>query len=101
MRPDQLDRYTIAQLRQMHRTAFEDANAAFARLDRNLEDRKAAPYPSPAHSIAMLQYPALRAAAEEKVDHMLALSMEIDRRYAAADQADLDKIARVAARFLS
>jgi hypothetical protein len=85
-----LDGYTIAQLREMHRVAFEDASAAFARLDRNLEDRRGAPYPSAAHSVAAAQYPALRAAAEE-----------IDRRYAAADQADLDKIARVAARFLS
>lgn len=96
-----LDGYTLAQLRKMHRAAFEDASAAFARLDRNLEERRAAPYPSPAHSLALFEYPLLRASAEEKVDHMLALSMEIDRRYAAADQADLDKIARVAARFLS
>jgi hypothetical protein len=96
-----LDGYTITQLREMHRVAFEDASAAFARLDQNLEARRSAPYPSPAHSLAVAVYPALRAAAEEKVDHMLALSMEIDRRYAAADQADLDKIARVAARFLS
>jgi hypothetical protein len=91
-----LDGYTTAQLQAMYRVAFEDTSAALDRLHKNLQDRLTLPYPSPAHAVVLAQYAALYEAAQEKHEHMRALGLELERRYADADAADLDRIARTA-----
>jgi hypothetical protein len=96
-----LDGYTMTQLMQMRRVAFEDTSAALDRLHKNLQDRMTLPYPSPAHAVVAAQYPALRAAAESKHQHMLALDLEIARRNAEAEEIALDMIEKAALRCLS
>ena len=86
------DGYTIAQLRQMHRAAFEDASDAFDGLFENLGKQMELPYPSAEHAAVRAQQDALRAAVRDAAEHLRALRMEIETREAEAEEAALDKI---------
>jgi hypothetical protein len=85
-----LDGYTTAQLEDMHRAAWEDTSAAFDRVHDNLNRRFQLTYPSAEHAVLLAQFPVLKASAEQKHQHMHAIHLELQRRYAAADEAALN-----------
>jgi hypothetical protein len=84
-----LDGYTTLQLEDMHRVAHEDVMVAYERVNANLTEQLSLPWPSPEAAALVAQFPVLKASAEEKHQHARAITLEIRRRRAEADQQAL------------